>query len=159
MRNFVQNLKKYYFLLLNTFVPYLIFLFPVYTSYFIDEIDKTIVKYNFYNLMDFENNALFSILMIFFFIFTFINLILFILSMINYYKIKLYKPVIDKMALLNNILLIVLSVVFLVFTIIYSCKSGVTGFRYKNMFSYGSVMLVCFELISLLFLSKKQKEK
>ena len=159
MRKFLTNLKKYSILLIGAILPYLIFLMPVYSEIFIDGVEETVINYSFYNLLNYETNTFFTIVMTFMIIFTVVNIMLFIILMIDNYKIKTNKDKFCKVALINNIAMLVGSVLIVIFAIIKSTKQNANYLVYHNIFQFGSIVLLVCAIICLLVLIKNLRIK
>lgn len=158
MQKIWVNFKKYWLILISVILPYILFFLPVLSMVYTDEIEKIVYNYSFYNMINLTQEVFFTILMILFITFSAINLILFVLFMIDNYKINLYSIVLKKIVLINNIILCVISLMMLGKTI-YLCvtKGFSAGINYKNYFNVGTVILSVYMVIVTLFLYKKFK--
>lgn len=158
MQKFWVNFKKYWLILISVILPYILFFLPVLSMVYTDEMEKIVYNYSFYNMINLTQEVFFTILMILFITFSAINLILFVLFMIDNYKINLYSIVLKKIVLINNIILCVISLMMLGETI-YLCvtKGFSAGINYKNYFNVGTVILSVYMVIVTLFLYKKFK--
>lgn len=158
MQKFWVNLKKYWLILISVILPYILFFLPVLSMVYTDEMEKIVYNYSFYNMINLTQEVFFTILMILFITFSAINLILFVLFMIDNYKINLYSIVLKKIVLINNIILCVISLMMLGKTI-YLCvtKGFSAGINYKNCFNVGTVILNVFMIGITLLLYKKFK--
>ena len=158
MQKFWVNFKKYWLILISVILPYILFFLPVLSMVYTDEMEKIVYNYSFYNMINLTQEVFFTILMILFITFSAINLILFVLFMIDNYKINLYSIVLKKIVLINNIILCVISLMMLGETI-YLCvtKGFSAGINYKNYFNVGTVILSVYIVIVTLFLYKKFK--
>lgn len=158
MQKFWVNLKKYWLILISVILPYILFFLPVLSMVYTNEMEKIVYNYSFYNMINLTQEVFFTILMILFITFSAINLILFVLFMIDNYKINLYSIVLKKIVLINNIILCVISLMMLGKTI-YLCvtKGFSAGINYKNCFNVGTVILNVFMIGITLLLYKKFK--
>ena len=158
MQKFWVNLKKYWLILISVILPYILFFLPVLSMVYTDEMEKIVYNYSFYNMINLTQEVFFTVLMILFITFSAINLILFVLFMIDNYKINLYSKVLKKIVLINNIILCVISLMILGETI-YLCvtKGFSAGINYKNYFNVGTVILNVFMISITLLLYKKFK--
>lgn len=156
MQKFWVNFKKYWLILISVILPYILFFLPVLSMVYTDEMEKIVYNYSFYNMINLTQEVFFTILMILFITFSAINLILFVLFMIDNYKINLYSIVLKKIVLINNIILCVISLMMLGETI-YLCvtKGFSAGINYKNYFNVGTVILSVYMVIVTLLLYKK----
>ena len=158
MQKFWVNFKKYWLILISVILPYILFFLPVLSMVYTDEMEKIVYNYSFYNMINLTEEVFFTVLMILFITFSAINLILFVLFMIDNYKINLYSIVLKKIVLINNIILCVISLMMLGETI-YLCvtKGFSAGINYKNCFNVGTVILNVFMIGITLLLYKKFK--
>lgn len=158
MQKFWVNFKKYWLILISVILPYILFFLPVLSMVYTDEMEKIVYNYSFYNMINLTQEVFFTILMILFITFSAINLILFVLFMIDNYKINLYSIVLKKIVLINNIILCVISLMMLGETI-YLCvtKGFSAGINYKNCYNVGTVILNVFMIGITLLLYKKFK--
>lgn len=159
MQKFFIKLRKNYLILLNTFIPFLIFFIPVYTQTFVDEFEEITFFYNFYNLFDFSQELFFSLLMLFTILISFTNLIFFIVYMIDYYKLIIHKPLLNILLIINNVCLCLISLCFLIFGIVRSTYSNSDILISYNGFQLGSVLLVVYCIITTLFIIRNFKGK
>lgn len=158
MQKFWVNFKKYWLILISAILPYILFFLPVLSMVYTDEMEKIVYNYSFYNMINLTQEVFFTVLMILFITFSAINLILFVLFMIDNYKINLYSIVLKKIVLIINIILCIISLMMLG-EAIYLCvtKGFSAGINYKNYFNVGTVILNVFMISITLLLYKKFK--
>jgi len=159
MDNFLSKIKSNFILILNVVLPFAIFFIPLYYTTYVDELEATTFYYNFYNLINFKNELLFSLLFLLFILIALINMIIFILFIIDNYKLLIYKRLLNILSIINNVLFCLLSLGFLIFAAVRSIYSNNVLLNYNNGFYAGSVILLTFSIICLLFLIRKLKKE
>lgn len=159
MNNFILNLKKYYVLLLNAIIPFLIFFLPVYGVNYIDELETIEFSYNFYNLFNINIDKLFFILILLSTIFCLFNLILFIVFCSNHYKLIFYKKNLNRTAIILCLIFTLISLTILICAIIIGSRCGGEILKYDYNLGVGSVIYFIYCVIQLIIISFKHKRK
>lgn len=157
MQKIWEKLKKYWVVLCGGVLPYILFFLPVYMYVFEDGAEKITYLYNFYETMSITNNTFFTILMILFIIFSVVNLILFVLLMIDSYKILMYLQAVKIIVYVVNILLCVLSATMLIDVLVMVVSSGATMF--KIHLHCGTIILLAYMLLNIGLIYRKTKGK
>lgn len=156
---FIKNLKKYYPFLLNAFIPLVLFFLPVYSTSFVDEIDTITYFYNFYNLFDFKFESLFASLNLLIVISSIINLIFFVIYMVDSYKLILHKNWLNKILFTFSFIILITSLFMLICAIYIATQSSSGIFVYYNKFKAGSVILFIYSIIQAILITTKFKKK
>lgn len=159
MNKLLGNFKKNYFLLINSIVPLLIFLIPIIATNYIDEIEQIVYYYNFYSFFNFSYDLFFSILCLVIVVCCVINFIIFILKMVDSYKLLLYKNFLNKLLLVCSFLITICSLILLIYIIILSTDSFMSDFIYYNSFCLGSVILFIYSITQNIIVLIKYKRK
>lgn len=159
MNKFLSNLKKYYPFLLNAVLPLLIFLIPVYSTSFVDEIDTINLVYNFYKLFDFSIDSIFASLNILIVFSCLINLMFFIIYMCDSYKLILYKNTLNRILLTFSFVILLASLIIFIYTIYTSTLSSSGVFAYINKLHVGSIILLVYSFIQTIIITLKFKKK
>lgn len=161
MQKLINKFKNNFWLLLNAIMPFIIFILPIYTENYLDEEELTTLYFNFFSIFNFNIDVFFSILCIIVIITATINLFLFVLLIINNLKIEfLYNKLIKLLAIINNLVLFIISIIMLVYTIILSCYTEtIGGFIIYNSFHAGTVVFATYAIITNLFIFRNYKRK
>lgn len=159
MNKFLINFKKYYPFLLNAILPLIIFILPVYSTSFVDEIDTITFVYNFYSLFDFSIDTIFASFNILIVFSCVISLIIFIIYMFDSYKLILYKNTINRILLTFSYIILIASCVIFIYVIYISTLSSSGIFTYTNKLQIGSIILLIYAIIQSVIITLKFKKK
>lgn len=158
MSKSIFNLKRYYLLILNGIMPFIIFFVPILNTTYIDEEEKINLSYNFYQFLKSNNNIIFTILMLLMIITALISLTSFVILMIDSYKLLKYRKTRPIFIMVLSSLFLLISLVILIFVL---CKTVFLNqsFVIYNSFNIGSVLLFIYSIIQFILILIKLKYK
>ena len=151
-------LKKYYFILLNGLLPFLIFFLPVFNTTYKDTFENITLSYNFYRLLNFNNNFLFALLVLLLIIFAVVNLAIFLVLMGNDLFSLKHRKIIYIIIFVINLLMIIIALIVLIYSIILSTHSN-NIYQVYNTFNLGSIVLFVYAIIQFVITINKIKNK
>lgn len=159
MMSFWNKFKKYYQLLINSLMPLIIFLIPVYSTNYIDGLETITYHYNFYKLFNFNLDSMFSCFMLLILLVMLLNLILFIILMFDSYKLLSYRKIMSKFVLTLSYIFSLTAFAVLIYAIYTATLSHSGIFIYNNSFGAGSVILLIYTILQNIILTNKFKRR
>lgn len=160
MKKFLTNLKHNYIYLIFAILPLILFLIPVFSRTFVDEIEEITYFYNIYNILDFAYQPILSSIIVVLIVGCGLNFITFFIYMWDGYKLPLIKREFNIFMLILNCFLALCCLGILGYSIYFSfAKGGDAGVTFYSTFRSGSVILSVTELILDMLLIRKNYRK
>jgi len=154
----MPKIKRYFILGLNCILPFIIFFLPFYSTSYTDDIEKITISENFYKMFNFNENILFSICMSLFLLLIVVSFVMFIMLLIDNFKLIFYKKITNTIIIIVGSLFLIISIIFFIYSIYLATLSNTEIIIVKNNFCIGALVLLLYEIVQFIYCLFKVKK-